>query len=216
MREGIILGPERVKGIKGVILAGGRSKRFGRNKALEIVEERPLIQKVYSMLNKLFDDILVVTNKPESYSFLDCEIVKDRVEGIGPLAGIYTGLKHLYPAPCFFFPCDMPALNLNLIHYMCSLFHKRVDIVVPQSSQVHFEPLHAIYGPLCIPKIEEMLEKRIYRIFHLFERVRVLYVHPEIIKRFDPTLISFTNINTREDLERFLSNCKNNPKEAWE
>lgn len=190
--------------IVAVILAGGKSKRFGRNKALELVEDSPLIQRVYGFLEQIFNKILVVTNRPEAYAFLGCEVIRDRLPGLGPLVGIYSGLKHIYPLSGFFFPCDMPLLNRELIEYMCSIYDDRTDILVPQVGENLYEPLHALYGPRCIPKIEDLLEEKIYRIFYLFKKVKVRYLPLSDLERFDPKLTCFTNINTKEDLSKFL------------
>jgi len=189
----------------GIVLAGGKSSRFGSNKALEQIQEQYLIQRVLEQLSGLFDKILVVSNRPESYAFLRCELVKDRIEDLGPLGGIYTGLRHIYPNKGFVFPCDMPLLNKDLIRYMLKLSQDGCDILVPQVGEDLYEPLHAVYGPKCIPAIEELIEQNRLRIFNLFSRVRVRYLKLEEIRLHDPKLSSFLNINTREELQRFLS-----------
>ncbi|MFN3533988.1 MAG: molybdenum cofactor guanylyltransferase [Desulfatiglandales bacterium] len=194
----------------GVILAGGKSTRFGNNKALQMVDTKPLIEKVYERLKGIFEEILVVTNRPESYSFLDCEIIKDRIEGVGPLGGIYTGLKHIYPSPGFFLPCDMPMLKEEVILYMCGLYNNGVDILVPKVGPTYFEPLHAIYSPRCVTKIDDLLEQKIFKIYYLFQKTKVKYIDASEIRRLDPKLSCFTNINTKEDFEKFICECNEN------
>ncbi len=192
----------------GVILAGGKSRRFGSNKALQMVDTKPLIEKVYERLKGIFEEILVVTNRPESYSFLDCEIIKDRIEGIGPLGGIYTGLKHISPSSGFFLPCDMPMLKKEVILYMCGMYNNGVDILVPKVGPTYFEPLHAIYSPKCVTKIDDLLEQKIFKIYYLFQKTKVKYIDASEIRRLDPKLSCFTNINTKEDFEKFM--CESN------
>lgn len=209
-----------VEGIKapapvvGIVLAGGKSSRFGSNKALQPIQNECLIQKVIEQLDGLFEGILVVTNRPESYAFLRCSLVKDRIEGLGPLGGIYTALRQIYPCKAFVFPCDMPLLNRDLIRYMLEVSRDGYDILVPQVGEGLYEPLHAIYGPKCIPAIEELIAQNRLRIFYLYSRVRVRYVKPEEIRSYDPELSCFLNINTREELNRFLSPKEDKTKGA--
>jgi len=76
-----------------IILAGGQSSRMGRDKALLELGEYTLIEYIVNKVKTFgFDEIILVTNQVEKYSFLDVKIVKDFFPGLGPLAGIHAGL----------------------------------------------------------------------------------------------------------------------------
>ena len=76
----------------GTILAGGKSRRFGRNKSLEFFQGERLIERQVRTLRSLFPEVMIVTNTPELYLDLDVTIVQDIIPGLGPLGAIYTGL----------------------------------------------------------------------------------------------------------------------------
>jgi molybdopterin-guanine dinucleotide biosynthesis protein A len=186
--------------ISGVILAGGKSHRFGRNKALEEVNGIPLIQRVIEVLESLFPYVLLSTNSPDEYAHLKLPMHADLVKGLGPLGGIYTALTLMPGEAGFFVACDMPRLSPGLIQYMLDI-RSDFDVVIPRISD-KMEPLHALYTKRCLPPINRMIESRVYQIFRFFDEVPVRYVDEDEIRRFDPNLRSFFNINSPRDLER--------------
>src|SRR5512139_3443691 len=76
----------------GTVLAGGKSRRFGRNKSIERFQGERLIERQVRTLRSLFPEVMIVTNTPELYLDLDVTIVQDIIPDRGPLGGIYTGL----------------------------------------------------------------------------------------------------------------------------
>ena len=89
-----------------VILAGGKSRRMGRNKALLEFDGETLIQRLYRLLDDDFDEVLVSANDPETYGFLDAPLVPDIYEGGGCLAGLHAGLLSARGESCFFAACE--------------------------------------------------------------------------------------------------------------
>ncbi|RLB41767.1 MAG: molybdenum cofactor guanylyltransferase [Deltaproteobacteria bacterium] len=186
--------------IVGIILAGGKSARYGRNKALENIGGKALIEHVVDTVRPLFQDIIVITNTPSEYSHLGLEMHQDIIKGLGPIGGIYTALKVIKEDYGFVVACDMPFLNKALITYMVSL-KKGFDVVVPRMGW-KIEALHAIYNRGCIEQIEKNIQGKIYQVMRVFDSVNVRYVDEEEIKKFDPDLKSFLNINRPHDLRR--------------
>lgn len=195
---------EKVKGVTGIILAGGISSRMGSNKALLPQKGVRLIEGIYQILAELFDEVIIVTNTPEQYSFLPCRKVPDLYPGKGVLAGIHSGLKHSKESAIFAVACDMPYLNTELIRYQASLA-AGADLVIP-STKAGFEPLHAIYRKECLPALVEILQRDgNSRVIALFSRVQVREVLPDEVALFDPEFDSFVNINTPDDYLRYTN-----------
>lgn len=188
-------GPARVTG---VILAGGKSRRYGTDKALARIEGVPLIEKVMGIMGSVFERLILIANSPQEYARLQLPIHKDLVKGIGPLGGIYTGLKTIRDEGAFFVACDMPFLNPALIRRMVHLT-KGYDAVVPRVGW-KIEALHAFYSKRCLPAIEAMIAAKHFQILGLYNRVRVRYVEEEEIRAYDPDLRSFFNVNIPQDL----------------
>jgi molybdopterin-guanine dinucleotide biosynthesis protein A len=183
-----------------VLLAGGRSRRFGRNKALEVFQGERLIDRQVRQLRSLFSMVLVVTDRPERYLDLDVTIVQDIIPGQGPLGGIYTGLLFAQGANAFVTACDMPFVQPALVGRMVQLAGD-YDVVVPQRG-ARLEPLHAVYSFRCLSHIKNMLERRMLQIVGFFPAVKVYRLGQDELDELDPSGLSFFNINTPDDLIR--------------
>ncbi len=193
-----------IKGVSGVILVGGKSRRYGQNKALVNINGIPLIKRVLGVLENLFPSIILITNTPDTYSFLNLPMFEDRIKGLGPLGGIFTGLNVISEKAAFFVACDMPFLNPDLIRYQ-AMVRQGYDVVVPTFSG-KFEALHALYTQNCLPEIEQMIHAGVYQTIQLYPSVSVRYVEEVEIRRFDPALKSFSNINKPEELRKMAFN----------
>jgi molybdopterin-guanine dinucleotide biosynthesis protein A len=187
-----------------IVLAGGKGLRLGRDKALEVVDNRNLLQRVLSQLSSFSNDIIIVTtrDKVPSQPIGDSgfRIVADAYPGKGALVGLGTGLAASNSWYNLVVACDMPFLNQALLRYMIEL-SAGFDLVVPRLGEL-VEPLHAVYAKSCLAPIERLLEQGNLRIIDLFDLVKVRYVEAEEIDRFDPKHLSFFNINTKADLEK--------------
>ena len=186
------------KGITGIVLAGGKSNRYGRNKALVEMDGIRLIERVIGVVEPIFEHLLIITNTPQDYAYLKLPMVEDLIKGLGPLGGIFTGLQTISDEAGFFVACDMPFVNAELIHHMADVMED-FDAVVPKVDW-KIETLHAIYTKSCIPAIKELIDNRDYQIFNFFQKVRVRYLNENEIRGFDPELRSFFNINRPEEL----------------
>ncbi len=186
--------------ISGVILAGGKSSRYGRNKALVAFNGTPLIERVIRVLKRLFEHVVLITNTPEEYAYLHLPMEQDIIKGLGPLGGIYTALQTISTEYGFFVACDMPFLNSPLITYMIE--HREEHDVVAPKIDWKIEALHALYRKTCLPEVERLIRNNQYQTIRFFDRVSVRYVHKDEVRRFDPSLRSFLNINRPEDLAR--------------
>jgi molybdopterin-guanine dinucleotide biosynthesis protein A len=192
--------------ISGVIMAGGVSQRLGKNKALERIGGRTLIERVIDSLAPLTTELLVVVAQPEQAAAFrlppSVRVVSDRYPGKGSLGGIFTGLDASVEPWSLVVACDMPFLNRELL---CHLIGEssNVDAVVPLLGG-QIEPLHALYSKACLAPMEQMVRAGNLKIAPLFEAVRVRYVDEGTIDRIDPRHLSFFNINTQADLQEAM------------
>jgi molybdenum cofactor guanylyltransferase len=187
-----------------IILAGGDSKRLGRPKALLDFCGTSLIKIMVESLNRVFDQITLVTDRPELYPglpvLMTSDLIKDEVKS--PLRGIHAGLS-ISPLPYqFVVACDMPFINTELISYMAR-FAADYDAVVPRVDN-HFQPLHAFYSRSCIDIISRQIAGGLYKVIDFYDNLKIRFIDSAEIKRFDPEEISFTNINTWPDYEQAL------------
>jgi len=186
--------------ITGIILAGGKNLRMGKNKAfLEIMGQR-IIDRTKQLFVDLFDEVFLVANSPLDYLDLNLRVVSDLFPGGGALGGIYSGLFHASHSHAFVAACDMPFLNKALISHLSTL-SPGYDIVIPKMED-GWQPLHAVYSQKCLPFMEDLLQKKNLKIIDFFPKVKKREVTTEEILPFDPQLVSFLNVNTPEDLAR--------------
>ena len=183
----------------GAVLAGGPSRRMGRDKGLLQFGGRPLIQAVLDAIRPLFPEIMIVCNDSALYGGWAVPVVPDRIPAKGPLGGVHGALCASRLPYIFCVACDMPFLNPDVIAHLCRLA-PGYDAVVPRTD-AGWEPLHAVYGRACLPQVERMLRDDRLRVDALLGTVRVRPVDAEELRALDPGLRSFVNVNTPEALE---------------
>lgn len=183
--------------VTGVILAGGQSSRMGSDKALLPYRGGRIIETVHRQMADLFEDVLLVTNTPDQYTFLGCRTVTDLYPGMGALAGLHAGLTHSRNPYIFAVACDMPYLNSALIAALAACRHK-ADVVIPEG-EGGLEPLHAVYSTNCLPHMQASLLAGQIRIASIFPRVSVQCFKRQQVAAIDPAFDSFCNINTPDD-----------------
>jgi len=190
-----------------IILAGGRSIRFGHDKILERIGNTSLLEKAISLIDPISKEIIIVTAKERAFTRIakniKVKIVNDIFPGQGSLGGIYTGLVKSDSFYNLVVAADMPFLNEPLLRYMIKVADG-YDFILPRVNKL-YEPLHAIYSKNCISPINSILEQGKKVIIELFDYVKVKFIEAEEIDRFDPKHLSFFNINTIEDLEKAKS-----------
>ena len=185
--------------VSSVILAGGKSRRMGLNKAFLKIGEQAIIERVTKKMSVVGQEVILVTNSPDEYAHLGRQMVSDVYPGKGSLGGIYSGLRAASNHYALVVACDMPFLNTSLLRYMILLSTEH-DVVVP-NTQKGLEPLHAIYSKNCLPAMESLLQENNLKITSFYPQVRARYVEQAELEILDPQLLSFFNINSPNDLE---------------
>jgi len=190
--------PALIREVSGVILAGGQSRRFGKNKAFVKIDGIPLIEKVTAVMRSVFQYTVLITNTPADYAHLDLPMQEDLIKGLGPLGGLYSALMTIPTQFGFCVACDMPHLNEKLIRSIVEL-RDDFDAVVPRISG-KMEALHAVYHKRCLGPIGKLMDSGRYQVIRFFPQVSVRYVEEEEMRRIDPDLKSFYNVNMPQEL----------------
>jgi len=197
----------------GVILAGGQNSRFfGTNKALVRVEGKKILDHIHDVFRDIFHEIILVTNDPAQYLQWNVNIVTDIFPVRSSLTGIHTGLFYSSTPYAFFAACDIPFLKKELVETLVNAIEPGIDIVIPETSQ-GFEPLCAVYSKRCFKSLEAQLVENELKIQQVFQKVRVKRISEDILRKSDPDLRSFCNINTPDDLAK-ANNIATGPTEV--
>ncbi len=192
--------PPLITKVSAILLAGGRSRRMGGvTKALLTLSGQTIIERVAQVLVGVFREVIVITNTPPDFAFLGLPMLPDIQPGCGSLGGLYTGLTACSGHHAFLVACDMPFLHQGVIRYIAG-HAGEPDVVVPRVGY-HLEPLHAMYSRACVSRIRSVLNSGDLKIINFFNKVSVLEVPDAELRRIDPSLDCFMNINTPEDLE---------------
>lgn len=199
------------------ILAGGNNRRFhGVNKALLKLGDKTLIEIIINKCEKIFDKIFVIVKTEQQVEQLNkfltgqTIIVKDLLPQQSALAGIYSAIMYSITYYTFVLATDMPFVNTQLLEYMvnCSK-NNDADVIIPKLKNNFlpnngYETLHAIYSKNCAKYIKEQIKNGNAKIISFFKYVKLKEINENIIKQFDPDLLSFFNINKIDDYKKSI------------
>ena len=185
------------------IQAGGQSSRMGEDKALKTFLGRPLIQRVVERLSPIADEVILTTNQPEDYTFLNLRLFSDLKPGRGALGGLYTAIASASNPSVAVAACDMPFASPTLLEAASKLLvEEEVDVVIAKSDE-GYEPLHAVYRrETCLPAIEAAIDADQWKVVAWFPQVKVRVLTSDEIKRYDPMGLAFWNVNTPEEFAK--------------
>ncbi|WP_059171783.1 molybdenum cofactor guanylyltransferase [Bacillus sp. FJAT-27445] len=185
-----------------ILLSGGKSSRMGTNKALLKINEKTNIERIRDELLKLFDEVILVTNEPEAYRFLNVTTVTDEYPGKGPLAGIHAGLKASSFDANLVVACDMPFVSAELAESMVKRLGHHDAVVPAIKGREH--PLFAVYQRRLLEETEACIEKGSLRLRHLLEKLDVLYLSEQDLEIYSngPLDRIFFNMNLPEEYEQ--------------
>jgi molybdopterin-guanine dinucleotide biosynthesis protein A len=189
----------------GVILAGGMSKRFnGRDKAMIEIHGKRNLDQIHAVYSEFFSEIILVTNTPQAYLDWNMLTVTDLFPVRSSLTGIHAGLFYASRPFVFVSACDAPFLKPELVRLLVSQARPGADAVMPETAK-GLEPLCAVYSRSCLNTIETHIRQDKLKIQWVFHKSRINRISEARLRKVDPDLISFVNINTPEDLMRVAS-----------
>ena len=190
-----------------IILAGGKSSRMGFDKQLLKIDERRLMDSLIHKLHKEFEEIIIVTNRPELYLGLSHIITRDILKDKGPLGGIHAGLNKSSSQYAFVVACDMPNINMEYVQYMKSQLRGPDSMGCVTEFGDWIEPFSGFYSVEFIQYIEKYLETNRRSINGLIEDFDITYIKENHARKFSPNWDMFLNLNTKEDLYNYLDNA---------
>ena len=193
--------------IVGAVLAGGESRRMGRDKALLSFGGKPLIERTAQLMQSIFSQVLLVAGRRREYRFLGLPVVPDRLANSGPLGGIHTALLRGASQPVFVVACDLPFISRELIEYIVdfpfpedghSLSPERSDEAalakIPLQRE-RLQPLCGLYFPGCLSVIERRLNQRELKTVDVLEELSLVRVPVTSEQSFYNDSL-FRNLNT--------------------
>jgi len=169
---------------------------MGHDKDMLPINGQPMIKHIYDQLHRYFNQVLISSNNTSKHSFLDVQVITDRVSGQGPLMGIASALKASANDLNFVIACDIPQVNITLMKTMLREAHD-YDAVVPVTGLSQYEPLFAVYRKSALPAIEDALSSGNNRIMDALSRCRVKYIDLAGAGRLK-------NLNTMNDYWEFI------------
>jgi molybdenum cofactor guanylyltransferase len=183
-----------------IILAGGESRRMGRPKAWLDFHGRPLLTHMVERLSTRFDEIVVVGAPGQELPETSARVVRDEVEGKGPVAGLAAGLRAVSRPLAFVTAVDAPLLRLGMVDLLLREMRED-DAVVPEwDGELH--PLCAVYRPSkVLPVFEEQLRMGKLRLKEIFTLVKTRRVIGPVLREVDPEGLSFLTMNYPDEYE---------------
>lgn len=192
--------------ITGIILAGGKSTRMGENKSFLKIDGITVIERVIKLMSSIFNDVILITNTPKEYEFVDITMYKDIFEYKGPLAGIHSGLSNTTTEENFIISCDMPLINPEMINHVVN--YKSNKLIRIGRANNHAQTLFGMYSKNILSYLEKILDQNnrksikqnIFSVFRLLDKVDHEIIDLEACEGYTEHL--FYNMNRPEDYEK--------------
>jgi molybdopterin-guanine dinucleotide biosynthesis protein A len=185
------------------LIVGGKSRRFGTLKQLAIWDQQSLLDHSLHLARQLTNSIIAITG-PHTFDLPDDipqynDLVKDK----GPMGGILTALQYCRTSWCIMIPCDMPLLNVEIYHALIEALPSNVPIVAQSHRGV--EPLVSIWPKSLLTDVKQAIQQNKLKLYLLINELNARIIPLEKkIKTYNP--LFFSNINTKDDLEKLRHN----------
>lgn len=185
-----------MKGITGVILAGGKSSRMGTDKGLLDLNGKKIVEQIIEQLQPNVDEIIIIANN-KNYDGFGFPVFHDVVEPCGPLGGIYTALEKSQTENNMIVSCDIPNISSSVIaHIILNIGDEAVTAPVHDGD---VEPLCAVYKKSIAKDFYKLIESGNYKMKGALKKLDTKYVDVTECPEFSDNI--FININTPQELE---------------
>ncbi|BAL81317.1 molybdenum cofactor guanylyltransferase [Caldisericum exile] len=191
---------------KPVILVGGKSRRFGSDKFFLTINGNLIFERTYRILKDVFQKEPVFVGRQAPIK--NYEFIEDLIPNLGPIGGLYTAFNYFNTDFVFLTACDMPFINREVLKFMMENLDRNTYACVPKLENGYIEPLFAFYSKKLLPKIERNIEVNNLKLRSLLDE-NVQYVYSDEIKSIDPELLTFLNINTKNDFDKICKILEN-------
>ncbi len=189
--------------ITGVILAGGKSSRMGENKSFLKLGNQTIIERIVDLMKSIFSEVIIVTNTPDEYKFLNLPLYEDIYKWKGPLAGIHSALTHSQTEKIFVLSCDVPLMSKEMIEYIVN-YKTNYPITVCQADGF-IQQLAGRYSKLLLPNIEGILVQNLIEERNIDQKKRVCNVL-QLIKDEGAEIINAESLDFYSDYLFFNMN----------
>jgi len=179
-----------------IIIAGGKSVRMGTDKAMLDIDGEPMIKHIVEKLRPFFKQILISSDDTSKYSFLNVEVIPDRISDKGPAMGIASTLAISANETNFVIACDIPQIDISLVQQLLRNSNG-FDAVMPKAGRSKFEPLFAVYKKSIAKTIDKQIDLGVRRVIDCIKDCKVKYI--------DVTGGEIKNLNATTDYKRFHS-----------
>lgn len=173
----------------GVVLAGGKSRRFGSPKALASWEGKTFVERLYGLLEDVFGRCYVVLHE-SSPKFSGMRTVVDQWPEGGAMNGIYSALKETQEEAIFVLGCDMPLVQRADILHLYRKWRPEFPALAGQMGGI-WEPLFGIYSRQVLPALQTMRESKKFSLSDFLTQIHA--------RRASVSGRAVTNINTLKD-----------------
>ena len=198
-----------------IVLAGGVSSRFGQDKGILKIANKPLIKYVIDAVNPVVDETIVVTNSQDRITeyakvvATDVRFAIDSCESKGPLIGALTGFGSAHGKYALLLPFDTPFVSREVVSLLFELCLGKAA-AIPRWPNEQIEPLHAVYQTkLALEAAKSAVSEGKLTMRAMIEKLRgVRYVSTLVIQQLDPDFKTFFNINTPLDLKKAMAIVK--------
>ena len=192
-----------------VILAGGFSRRFGKDKGLVVLAGKPLVLHVIDRVSKVVDEVLLVVsskdqkNKFETILEEKANLVIDKNDSQTPLVGALTGFESAKGEHSLLLPCDTPLVSKKVIQFLLDLGTNR-SATIPRWPNGYIEPLQAVYHTKsALTAAKTALAQGNRNMQSMINNLKgVHYVSTMVLEQMEPKLLTFFNVNTPQDLKK--------------
>ena len=188
--------------IRGLVLAGGKSSRFGSDKSKALYEGRTLLGRAVDLLNELDLKPVVAVRKNASALPLDCVSIEDQMPDEGPLGGLYTALSVFKDCSFLVLTCDMPVLTCEILETLLH-HHEEGRKITLFSLNEMIEPFPGIYSHELLDRISARLTNGELSMHGLIEAVPE---RKELFWNGNPAYFKNVNFDFELDQKVFL-NC---------
>jgi len=192
-----------------VILAGGFSRRFGNDKGLVVLADKPIVIHVIDRISEVVDEVLLVVSSEDQKKTFEpilenkANLVIDKDESQSPLVGAITGFESAKGEYSLLLPCDVPLVSTQVVQFLLDMCTNK-SAVIPRWPSGYIEPLQAVYHTKsALIAAKTALAQGKMKMRAMIDNLRgARYVSTIVLEQLEPRLLTFFNVNTPQDLKK--------------
>lgn len=196
-----------MKDLSVLVLTGGESQRFGGKKALFKIDGKPMVQHTVERVSTLSSEVLISCKsgcRELTKMFPWAKVIRDKSRKKGALTGLVSSLPKINSEYVAIVACDCPRINPAAIKFLLKRARGH-DAGIPRWPNGYIEPLQAVYKTEKLRRAAEEAWKdgkmKLYDVLKLMKDA--VYVSTENLRKVDPKLKSFLNLNTPDEMDAF-------------